>query len=327
MDPPPPRAPSQAPGRSTTTSTVPNDADTLGTTLAADASAQKPDTAKTGSALHAILAMAAVSIAPSAWGSVFKPSIVPVLGATSRAPLFERELLSPLPHDFVWPRFERFAFFEHHGSFRDEWGVPACSVADRPTDAPPLPGNYHFIMDVFDFLLLYPYPVLMHTSSVPCTCTAYANASNWKRHVDSGEMWRTCESFLLMLYIGGHAACEHAHSMLQYVVGDPSFRTTTQEHGDPDNAIPVRYKSFLFWLRGLSPVPPSHHVPERLQLPRASHPDPKVRMLLHSAFPKPLAEAHVRVWAADLTGPSNTPVPARAYQVSAGYSSHRDAIW
>ena len=274
------------------------------------------------SALSALLALSAAAPTAAVWPPISHAAPTPVLGAFSSAPLFPREFRAPLPADFKWPRFERFAFFEHRGSFRDAWGIPACSVADRPTDVPPADGNYHFVMDVFDFLAVYPYPIIAHTSSVPCTCTAWANRTNWQRHVETGAMWHTCESFLFMLHVGVHAACEHSHSMLEYVVGPPDIRTTTHEHGRADDSDPVRYKSFLFWLRNLSVVAPSHVVPERLRLPRASHPDPEVRMLLRSAFPRPFAEAHTRVWNADIDASDVAPCPIAA-SVSPHYHAHR----
>ena len=51
-----------------------------------------------------------------------------------------------------------------------------------------------------------------------------------------------------------------------------------------------------------------------------------MRMLLRSAFPTPLAKALVRKWAADLASCNDGPVTARAWQVSDGYTSHRDAM-
>ena len=46
-------------------------------------------------------------------------------------------------------------------------------------------------------------------------------------------------------------------------------------------------------------------------------------MLLRSAFPVPLAAAHVRVWADDIAVKALHAAPARACEVSPGYSAHR----
>ena len=78
-----PRAPSRT-ARSTTIATVTNTAAALDDNRAADDSAHMHDTIKTGSALHAILTMAAVSIAPSAWDPVSRPSIVQAIYSAFR---------------------------------------------------------------------------------------------------------------------------------------------------------------------------------------------------------------------------------------------------
>ena len=62
-----------------------------------------------------------------------------------------------------------------HGSFREAWPFASCSVADRPTDVAPSEGKYHFVMDVADFLLVYPHPIECQTNHVDCTFLTFAN--------------------------------------------------------------------------------------------------------------------------------------------------------
>ena len=136
---------------------------------------------------------------------------------------FEREIFAPLPLDFIFPYFERFSFYDHHGSFREAWSEPACSVGDRPTDVEPSEGKYHFVMDVHDFLSVYPFPIGMHISSVTCTFVTFAQNARWEKFVVDGSMLRTAEEFLSMLYIGSRAASETSPGVLRHIIGPPSY--------------------------------------------------------------------------------------------------------
>ena len=238
--------------------------------------------------------------------------------------LFDREISWPVPDDFVWPYFERFAFYEHRGSFRDSWPGPACSVADRPTDAPPLEGDFHFVMSVHAFLAVYPYPIGIQTHSVTCYFTTYAQNQRWPEFIKSGQMFEKVEENLLMLYIGDRAMGEHPPSALDYAIGPPTVTTTTWEHGPPADDVPTKFKTICMRLRNLPVVPPSHLVPVSLQRPRASHPDPEVQMLLRSSFTKAFAQAHVAVWDTDSTPVTdgNRPAPV----VAPGYTAHRQQM-
>ena len=236
---------------------------------------------------------------------------------------FEREFYAPLATDFTFPRFKRFSFYDHHGSFRETWPEPSCSVADRPTDMEPSEGKYHFVMDVHEFLSIYPFDVPMHISSVTCTWVTWAQNAKWQQFILDGSMRRTAEEFLLMLYIGAQAAGETSPGALRHIVGRPSYTVSTFDHGNPADAEPVREKNFDIYVRGLSTVSPSHPVPEALRRPRASHPDPVMQMKMRSSFPLAFARAHVAVWSKD-PAPASTPHPAHV--VADGYITHREIM-
>ena len=163
--------------------------------------------------------------------------------------LFEREFFGPPPIEFAWPLFEFISFYDHHGSFRESWSGPSCSVANRPTDVPPSEGKYHFIMDVHAFLAVYPHEVLDQTSGVTCTFGAWANHTNWHLFVRSGELFASAEEFLFMMYVGRRSALEHPPSALEVIVGPPTSSTHAFEHGDPHDRDAVTRKTFLWWLR------------------------------------------------------------------------------
>ena len=252
----------------------------------------------------------------------------PVVGNTvavaPAAGRFPREVFAPLPVGFVFPYFEHFSFYDHHGSFREAWPSPACSVADRPTDVEPSEGNYHFVMDVHEFLSVYPYPIGIHISSVTCTFVTFAQNKRWAEFIRDGSMLGTAEEFLLMLYIGTRSAGETSPGALRHIVGLPAYTVSTFEHGDPSDTEAVRAKNFDIYLRNLPPVPPSHLVPVSLQRPRASHPDPAVQMKLRSSFPPAFARAHVRVWdSPDLLPHAHGVVGRPAAVVNDGYTAHR----
>ena len=73
--------------------------------------------------------------------------------------LFPREHAFPFSSDFEWPRLDYFALHEHSGEFREAWPGASCSVANRPTNLPPGEGKFHFVMDVYHFVAVYPYPL------------------------------------------------------------------------------------------------------------------------------------------------------------------------
>ena len=247
------------------------------------------------------------------------------LSAPARS--FARELYAPLPDDFAFPYFEHFSFYDHHGSFRESWAGPSCSVADRPTDIEPSAGNYHFVMDVHDFLAVYPYPIGVQTSSVTCTFVTFAQNAKWRDFIVDGSMLRTAEEFTLMHYIGNRSASETSPGALRHIFGKPSYTVSTFDHGDPFDSVPVKEKNFDIYLRGLPVVAPSHLVPVSLQRPRASHPDPVVQMKLRSSFPLPFARAHVRAWQRPHLPPHAKGVAARAaFEVAPGYVAHRQKM-
>ena len=238
---------------------------------------------------------------------------------------FLREVYAPLPAGFVFPYFEHFSFFDHRGSFREAWAEPACSVCDRPTDVEPSEGNYHFVMDVYEFLAVYPFPIGTQVNSVTCTFTTYAQHHKWKQFFLDGSILATADQLLFMLYVGSRAACEHSPSILRDIVGRPDFTASTFDHGAPSSLEPVREKNYDFFLRNLPGVSPSHVVPESLRRPRASHPDREVQMLLRSAFTPSMAAAFVSVWGQ--LDPHSVPHAARAaFQAAPGYGEHRAAM-
>ena len=237
---------------------------------------------------------------------------------------FEREFFAPLPVGFVFPYVEHFSFYDHRGSFREQWPYSSITVADRATDVEPSEGKYHFVMDVHEFLAVYPYPIGTQISSVTCTWVTYAQNHKWMQFVRDGSILRTAEEFLFMLYIGSRAAGETSPGALKSIIGQPTYSVSTFDHGDPADVEPVREKNFDIYTRGLPAVEPSHPVPVELQRPRASHPDPVVQMMLRSAFPASFARAHVRAW--DLEPHPIGVDPRPACVVAPGYQQHRELM-
>ena len=280
--------------------------------------ATPPPSAKVGKALGAILTLAGAT--GGAAMTVTAPLQQTVM-ASPPARRFEREVYAPISSDFIFPYFEHFSLYDHHGSFREAWPHPACSAADRPTDVEPSEGNYHFVMDVHEFLAVYPFPIGIQTSSVVCTYTTFAQNHRWREFALDGSMLRTAEEFLLMLYIGSRAASETSPGALRHIIGPPSFTASTFDHGDPADVDVVREKNFDVYVRNLDRVAPSHVVPVALQRPRASHPNPEVQMILRSSFPPAFAQAHVSVWNVP---PHEAPEAGRpAPVVASGYAGHR----
>ena len=78
-------------------------------------------------------------------------------------PRFEREIILPVPGDFVWPALAFIAFYEHSGEEREanasELNMPTCSVADRRTVRAPSELAWHFIGSVRNFVFAYPHPI------------------------------------------------------------------------------------------------------------------------------------------------------------------------
>ena len=142
---------------------------------------------------------------------------------------FLREVYAPLPAGFVFPYFEHFSFFDHRGSFREAWAEPACSVCDRPTDVEPSEGNYHFVMDVYEFLAVYPFPIGTQVNSVTCTFTTYAQHQKWKQFFLDGSILATADQLLFMLYVGSRSACEHSPSILRDIADSSRIWDTLQK--------------------------------------------------------------------------------------------------
>ena len=272
-----------------------------------------------GQALGALLTLAGATQASSSPETMWPPQQTAM--ATPPLRRFEREIYAPIPKDFIFPYFEHFSFYDHHGSFREAWPHPACSVADRPTDVEPSEDKYHFVMDVHEFLAVYPYPIGIQTSSVVCTYTTFAQNHRWLEFLLDGSMRRTAEEFLLMLYVGSRAASETSPGSLRHIIGPPSYTVSTFDHGSKSDVEPVREKNFDVYVRNLSCVPPSHVVPESLRRPRASHPDPEIQMILRSSFPPSFARAHVAVWDVPPHGVREAHRPAPV--VALGYVEHR----
>ena len=142
-------------------------------------SARSPSGSRPSSPSAALAQLLAVSAATgSTAGSPSPRPFSPDVGTAARAVPFEREFFGAPPAGFEWPRFRAVAFYEHHGSFREAWPFASCSVADRPTDVAPSEGKYHFVMEVADFLLVYPHPIECQTNHVDCTFLTFANHTN-----------------------------------------------------------------------------------------------------------------------------------------------------
>ena len=273
-------------------------------------------------ALPAVKSITAPDVLRSALSTIREAASVPQLFTLAGGlTLFPREYSWPLPDGFEWPKLEFFAFYEHSGAFREAWPSLACSVANRPTDVAPSNGKYHFCMDVHLFLSVYPYPIGTCTTGVTCTYSTWANHSNWREHVKSGKIKEKAEEFLFMLYIGARTAGEHPPSCFEAVIGPPSFITTYFEHGPPDDAHPTTSKTVEWYTRNLDKVPPSHIVPDHLRLPRPSHANRDVSMVIRSTMPASFARAHAAVWAKDAQASFSDGRPA--WQVAPGYGAHR----
>ena len=285
-------------------------------------SARSPSGSRPSSPSAALAQLLAVAAATGATST--SPGLQSFSLNDERAPRdvpFEREFFGAPPANFRWPFFRAVAFYEHHGSFREAWPFASCSVADRPTDVAPSEGKYHFVMDVAEFLLVYPHPIECQTNHVDCTFLTFANHSNWWRFVLDGSMLARADEFLLMLYIGRHAGNENPPGALEHIVGPPSTCTTTFEHGARGTTATTFFKTIHWWQRDLSEVAPSFPVPSELQRSRPSHADSEVAMVVRSSLPPAFAAAHVAIWRHDLH--SDPPSSPAASCVAPGYAAHR----
>ena len=213
--------------------------------------------------------------------------------------------------------FVTLALHEHSGAFRDAWqrlGIRSASVADRPTSSPPIPPSNHFIADVPTWHSAYKWSIPLATANPDCHCATIAAPnsapSRWRRHLIAGAMAQAVRHAAWVLHAADLLAMEQPPTLLEYIIGPPSHRTSLADFGCP------RRKAWHWWLRGgLLPVPPSNPLPEGPQ-PSEHHALDDVPGLTHELLsiaraetPRALADAHAKAWLPMLPRPRRLTSP------------------
>ena len=173
-------------------------------------------------------------------------------------PLFEREIRLPVDESYVWPKMERFAFYEDGGNLREAWaarGYTACSVADRPTQRAPSIGAYHFIGQVYEFVQTFPYSIDMHTSHVECGPASWSSWKTWPTKILEGRMREAGEELLWISSIGNRSMNEQPHTAHESTLGPPSQVINANDHGGFN-------KTWCLWKQNIGRIDPSNKVPE-----------------------------------------------------------------
>eukprot|EP00965_Chrysotila_dentata_P024899 826011-Pleurochrysis_carterae.AAC.1 len=68
-------------------------------------------------------------------------------------------------------------------------------------------------------------------------------------------MWKAIDTVLWSLHVGAYTSVEQPPSAVEYVLGEPSFRTNATDHGH------CQSKQWLWWQRHMPAVSPSLVVP------------------------------------------------------------------
>ena len=245
---------------------------------------------------------------------------VPLLG---EPPRYEREVVLPVPDDFVWPVFGFCAFHEHTGEEReshaDALNTASCSIADRRTITPPSTRCWHFIGDVRDFVRAYPHPIRMQSNHVTCGWANWACWATWPAKIADGSMLAAAEEFLWINCIGDRSWGEQPPSAHQHTVGPPTFTMYGHEHGAPS-------KTYCIWARHLPPVPPTDVVPvaQRWNELHVSG-TPEQKTVKRSYTPRNVARAKAAAHA-QLVGGDTSDFGRPASQPCAEYTSYRQQL-
>ena len=248
-----------------------------------------------GNALHAplsgvtmpstLLPRDAVPIAP-----LVDSAPLPMLGDPPR---YRNEVTLPVPDTYEWPRVHHFALYDHSGHFPQAWselGKAGISVADRRASKQPPDDWLHVIGDVQDFVNVYPYPIGLQTNSVTCAYMNLASRTTWREKIKDGSMLRSAEEFVWINHIGARSAGEQPPTVLETLVGPPTFSTNATNH------FAARDKTWRVWLRGLPIVPDGRVTPDHLRLTRRGAAQPERRMLVRTETELQLARDFAAAW-------------------------------
>ena len=259
-----------------------------------------------GGALHAPMSTATMpSMLLPLDATPLSPTVdtapLPLVG---EPPRHWNEVALPVPASYAWPRVEHFAFYDHTGHFPLAWsevGKAGISVADRRASQEPPRDWLHVIGDVKDFLDVYPYPIGVQTNSVTCANTNLASRATWREKIRSGAMLDAAEEFLWVNHIGDRSAGEQPPTVLQTLIGAPTFTTNATSH------FAAREKTWNLWLRDLPVVPEGRETPAHLRLARRGAARPEQRMLVRTETELQLARDFVAAWNIPFATPPSRP--------------------
>ena len=225
-------------------------------------------------------------------------------------PRFANEVTWPLPDGYSFPEFQRIAFHEHSGSFREAWaerGFLSASVCRRPTMREPSENSTHYIMEVEQFLQVYPHGIEFSTSHVDCGSANWATHAYWAKRVADGSMLQSAEEILSMLALGRRAAAEQAPTAHESLLGAPAFKINACDLGG------INLKNLWWWCRGVTTVEPADVTPaaDRVDAKASASGSPEQKMVQRS-FIEPAVAGHlIDAWEAQIKAspPTTSPAP------------------
>ena len=245
---------------------------------------------------------------------------VPLMGEPPRHP---REIMLPVPENFVFPEFAFIAFYEHTGEEREANAAvlnqPTCSVADRRSVLPPSEGCYHFIGKVQDFIAVFPHPIRRQTNHVTCGWANWASWRTWAAKILDGSMRRAAEEFLWINCLGDRSWGEQPPTAHQHTIGPPTFTMNGNQHGAAN-------KTYCIWARNCPEVPPSDKVPKTQQWSElAVSGTPEQKTIKRSYWPRNVAMAQAKAHAR-LTGGDTSEFGRPAAQPCKQYDAFRQQL-
>ena len=235
-------------------------------------------------------------------------------------PRFEREIILPVPGDFVWPAFAFVAFYEHSGEEREanasELNMPTCSVADRRTVRAPSESAWHFIGSVRDFVFSYPHPIPRQSNHVNCGHANWGSWQTWPAKILDGTMLAAAEEMLWINCIGDRSLGEQPPTAHQHTVGPPTYVTNGCDFGAPS-------KTYYMWARNLPATPPTDVVPPAERWSElAVTGSTEARTVMRSYTPRNKARAEARCHA-HVTGGDTSEFGRPAAQTCKAYGEWR----
>ena len=244
----------------------------------------------------------------------------------SDPPRFRNEVTLPVPAEYPWPKVGHFAFYDHTGHFPRAWselGFPGISVADRRASQQPPHDWLHVIGDVRNFVEAYPYPIGLQTNSVTCTNTNLASKATWHTKLENGSMLRSAEEFLWINHIGVRSAGEQPPTVLETLIGPPSFATNATQH------FAARDKTWNVWLRDLPAVPSGRQTPPHLVRARRGASSSEQRMLVRTETELQLARDFAAAWNRPFDEPPHRPAaePHPDYEANLASLRHNYGVF